>query len=522
MKFSTLNLNEKIVEILNQNGFEFATEIQQKAIPIILQRQDAIFRSETGSGKTFAFALPILEQIDIECQDVQAIVICPTRELAIQVADETKKIAEGLGIRVCAVFGGSTITRQIDSLKKKPHIVVGTTGRMMDLIEKKALKIETANFVVLDEADEMLDMGFRPDIEKILAKTKKEKNVFLFSATMPDDVIELSKKYLINPTKVEVGEANKALDKIKQQYIYTSSKYKKYTLLELFFSDVYGKCIVFVNTKQYAEEIAKFLNNNSTPCRAIHSDLRQAERKRVIEMFKAGKIDVLVATDVASRGLDIKNVKWIINYDLPHEMEYYVHRIGRTARAGESGSVINIITTIGQLSYMRDIERTTKAKITLFDTKSENLRQYFVDTKKLAKENSRFAKKDKKNYGKQRYTYFDFVEEFGEDENLKDKKELNSKFKSEKNISKRTKKTNEFSNKFEKHKTNNYIEKNKSTKFYKNDFDKEEDKKFNKHKGFSNRKKDDRPSKFVFEDKKKKKKVKPKKDESKWYSKFSK
>ncbi len=393
MNFLDLGLQKNIVDVLNNLNYVLPTEIQQKAIPTILKRQDAICRSETGSGKTFAFGLPIIQNIDAQNQNIQALIVCPTRELAMQVADEVKKIAIPLGVKVCAVFGGSTIARQVDSLKKNPQIVVGTTGRIMDLINKKALKIESANFVVLDEADEMLDMGFLPDIEKILFHTKNDRTTLMFSATMPKEVKILAEKYQKNAALIEIGTENKALDKIKQQYIFVDRKSKKEALKEIFYSDVYGKTIVFVNTKQFVDDVAHYLSKNSILCKAIHSDIRQNDRKRVLDSFKQGKIDVLIATDVASRGLDIKDVKWVINFDLPHELEFYVHRIGRTARAGESGSVVNIITSLEQLSYMHDIEKQTKAKITLFETKSENLKQYFVDTKKLAKKNNRFVNK---------------------------------------------------------------------------------------------------------------------------------
>ena len=398
MNFSKLNLDKKIIDVLNGLGFLYPTEVQQRAIPTILSGKDAIVRSETGSGKTFAFVLPIIQKIDTNNNAVQALVVCPTRELAIQVADETKKIAEAMNVKVCAVFGGSNIDRQIASLKKQPHIVIGTTGRIMDLIKRKALKIENANFVVLDEADEMLDMGFRPDIENILSHTKMSRQTLLFSATIPNEVKELANKYQKNATLIEIGAANKALNNIKQTYIFVEKKYKKQALLELFFSDVYSKTIVFVNTKAFAEDIEHFLNKNKIVAKALHGDLRQNERKRILDGFKAEKFYILIATDVAARGLDIKNIDYVINFDLPHELEFYVHRIGRTARAGASGEVINLITSLEQLSWMRDIEKSTKAKISLYETESENLKQYFVDTKKLAKMNNRFANHTNNNF----------------------------------------------------------------------------------------------------------------------------
>ena len=409
MNFEDLGISEEIIEILKGLGFAHPTEVQQKSIPVILSGNEIICRSQTGSGKTFAFGVPVVQMIDKGNSSVQALVVCPTRELSVQVCDEIKKIATPLSIRTCAVFGGSNIDRQIKSLKKQPQIVVGTTGRIMDLIKRGSLKIETANYVVLDEADQMLDMGFKPDIEKILAHTKKEKNVLMFSATMPDGVKDIAKKFQNQPTIIEIGTENKALETIEQTYMFVQRKLKKQALTELFFSDVFGKTIVFVNTKTFADDVAHHLNKATIKCRSIHSDIRQNERKRVLENFKKGKFDVLVATDVASRGLDIDNVEWVINFDLPHETEQYVHRIGRTARAGKSGKVINLITSLEMLSQMKDIEKLTNANIQKFETASENLSQYFVDTKKIARERTQKKRENAEKKSK-RFGTFEFLE----------------------------------------------------------------------------------------------------------------
>lgn len=495
MNFSKINLCEQIVDILQSFGFKYPTEVQQKTIPIILNGNDVIIRSETGSGKTFAFVLPILQKIDRENKNIQALVLCPTRELAMQVADETKKIAEPMKIDVCAVFGGSNIDRQIKTIKKNPHIVIGTTGRVMDLIKRKALKIESAKFLVLDEADEMLDMGFRPDIEMIMGHTQKHKQTLLFSATMPNEIKELATKYQQNPNLVEIGKENKALDNIKQNYIYVNKKNKKQVLLELFYSDIYTKTIVFVNTKSFAEDIESFFRKNRVNAKALHGDMRQNERKRVLNEFKNEKTQILVATDVAARGLDINDVEYVINFDLPHELEFYVHRIGRTARAGKSGCVINIITSLEQFSQMRDIEKATNAKINLYKTESENLKQYFVDTKKLAKarqktdntftkQNLKNNKRDKK-YNKRgtfeeefsqnkqfkRFSTFDYFDDFyGEDYNKNQyNKNANSKKQKNKHMNKNKtiKNKNLFANVAERNSTKNkkfHKLKNKSKK----------------------------------------------------------
>ena len=363
MTFLELGLEKNICDIMAKLNFLSPTEVQQKSIPPILFGKDVLVRSETGSGKTFAFVLPVLQKINNQKDDIQSLVVCPTRELAIQVADETKKIAEELNIRVCAVFGGSTIDRQIKSLKKKPQIVIGTTGRILDLLKRHALKLETVDYLVLDEADEMLDMGFKPDIEKILLHTKKDRQTLMFSATIPDGIKDLAKNYQNGSVLIEIGEANKAIKTIEQNYIYVQKKQKQNLLVELLYSEIYEKTIVFVNTKQYAEDLEHLLSKKKLNCRAIHGDMKQTERRRVLDAFRDGKIDVLLATDVAARGLDIKDVNYVVNFDLPHEIEFYVHRIGRTARAGKSGVVINLITSPEQMSYVRQIEKETGAKM---------------------------------------------------------------------------------------------------------------------------------------------------------------
>lgn len=397
MNFLDLGLGKEIVDVLTKLGYTVPTEIQTKAIPLLIANKDVVGRSETGSGKTFAFGLPIIQNINRDDETIQALVVCPTRELAMQDADEIKKVALPLGVRVCAVFGGSNLDRQIDALKRKPQIVVGTPGRIIDLLKRKALKIASTSKIVLDEADEMLDMGFRPDIEKILQNVAKQRQTILFSATIPDEIKEIIKTYQTDSVMVEVGTENKALDKIEQRYMFVDQKNKKEALKELFYSDIFDKTIVFVNTKHYAEDLERFLNKNKVSAKALHGDLRQSARTRVMKMFKDGKIDILIATDVAARGLDIKEVMYVVNFDLPNQLEFYVHRIGRTARAGKSGKVVDIITNLSQLSNLREIEKLTNAKILPYETNSENLKQYFVDTKKLAQKNNRFAKHGKNN-----------------------------------------------------------------------------------------------------------------------------
>lgn len=428
MDFKSLGLNNDIVKILTELGYSTPTEIQQKAIPHILNGKDVVGRSETGSGKTFAFALPIIQNIN-NVNNIQSLVVCPTRELAMQVADEFKKIAQTLNIKVCAVFGGSNLDRQINAVKKNPEIVVGTPGRLIDLLKRKALNLSMIKTVVLDEADEMLDMGFREDIEKILKFSNKLRQTVLFSATIPDEIKEIISNYQTDSVFIEIGQENKAIDKIDQHYLFVEQKYKKDTIKELFWTDVFGRTIVFVNTKRYAEELESFLNKNKISAKALHGDMRQGERKRVIDGYKQGKFDILIATDVASRGIDIKNVKYVVNYDLPQQLEYYVHRIGRTARAGESGQVVNLITNLSQLSYMKEIEKQTGASIGVYQTNNDNLQMYFVDTKKLAKKTNRFISQNKFQQEKRVSKKAEFMASKKQKENKQNEHKKEEKFK---------------------------------------------------------------------------------------------
>ena len=269
MEFNKLGLDQKIVDILRQNGFFYPTEIQQKTIPLVLQKRDVVGRSQTGSGKTFAFGLPIIDNIDKTSQNLQALIVCPTRELAMQVADEIKNIATACDVKTCAVFGGSNIDRQIKALKNNPHILVGTPGRLIDLLGKKRLNLQNITTLVLDEADEMLNMGFRPDIEKILKNTNKNRQTLLFSATLPQEIKDIINNYQNDSVLVELGAENKAIEKIKQSYIFVEQKNKKQLLKELFNCDVFGKTILFVNTKRYAEDLQDFLNKNNIDSKAI-------------------------------------------------------------------------------------------------------------------------------------------------------------------------------------------------------------------------------------------------------------
>ncbi|MDD4316815.1 MAG: DEAD/DEAH box helicase, partial [Clostridia bacterium] len=335
--FNQLNLSEWILNALEAKSFVVPTEIQQTCIPLIAEGKDIVGRSKTGSGKTFAFGLPAIDKVDTQLKSIQILVVCPTRELALQVTDELRKITEFKeGCGIVPIYGGADIERQIRALKGG-KIAVGTPGRLMDHMRRGTLKLHNLKMAVLDEADEMLNMGFRDDIESILKATPKSRQTVMFSATMPTAIKAITREYMIEPQYVEIGELNSTIDKIDQSYIRVSRTGKKAALIELFEKLSPERSIVFCNTKRMVDDIKGLLSGKGIDCLALHGDMRQSERKRVMESIKSHKVSTLVATDVAARGIDIEDVAYIFNFDLPNDVEYYIHRIGRTARAGKSG-----------------------------------------------------------------------------------------------------------------------------------------------------------------------------------------
>lgn len=360
--FEELEVSEKIKKGIIEMGFEEATPIQSLTIPLALKGQDIIGQAQTGTGKTAAFGIPLLEKIYIPDPGVQSIVLCPTRELCIQVAEEISKIANYMKIKVLPVYGGQPIGRQIRSLNKGIHVVIGTPGRVIDHIERKTLKLEGVSMVVLDEADEMLDMGFREDIEKILRNVPKQRQTLLFSATMSKDILRLTKKYQKNPKLIKISHHQITAPEIEQIYFEVRTKEKTEALSRLI--DVYDihLALVFCNTKRRVDHLVKDLRARGYFVAGIHGDMRQSQRDRVMNKYRKGKIDILVATDVAARGIDVPDVEAVFNYDVPNDNEYYVHRIGRTGRAGKTGQAFTFVA--GKEIYkLRDIQRFTKTKI---------------------------------------------------------------------------------------------------------------------------------------------------------------
>ena len=365
-----MELNFKLSAFLEKAvqdmGYEKLTEIQEKTIPLILEGKDVIGKSKTGSGKTAAFGIPAVESIDLEInrKNTQVLILCPTRELAIQACGEIRKLTKyASGIKTLAVYGGQPIVRQIPLLNQGCQIVVGTPGRVIDHIKRKTLRLNNVSMVVLDEADEMLNMGFREDIETILQQTPEDRQTILFSATMPRSILNIVDIYQKKPTLIEVESQNQTVDTIKQYYIDCPKGKKVDVMLKILKDNNINLSIIFCNTKRMVDELAELLQDEGIRAKGLHGDMRQRERDHVMNAFRKGQASVLVATDVAARGLDVDNIEAVINYDIPTFSEYYVHRIGRTGRAGKSGLSFSLIQGKRQVIMLRDIMRSTKTTI---------------------------------------------------------------------------------------------------------------------------------------------------------------
>ncbi|MDF1508570.1 DEAD/DEAH box helicase [Robertmurraya sp. DFI.2.37] len=361
-KFEDLGISPATMRSLKRMGFEEATPVQAETIPLSLENKDLIGQAQTGTGKTAAFGIPLIDKIDKDSNVIQGIVIAPTRELAVQVSEELYKIGYGKRARVLAIYGGQDINRQIRALKNHPHIIVGTPGRILDHINRKTIRLENIHTVVLDEADEMLNMGFIEDIEAILSKTPEERQTLLFSATMPAPIQRMAEKFMKDPQVVRVKTKEVTVPLIEQYYLEVQEKSKFDILTRLLDIQTPELAIVFGRTKRRVDELSEALNLRGYMAEGIHGDLSQAKRLSVLRKFKEGSIDVLVATDVAARGLDISGVTHVYNFDIPQDPESYVHRIGRTGRAGKEGVAMTFITP-REKSYLAVVERTTKRKM---------------------------------------------------------------------------------------------------------------------------------------------------------------
>ncbi len=363
IRFDSLPLSEGIQEAVKEMGFEFASPIQSEAIPFVLEGRDVIGQAQTGTGKTAAFGIPMIEHIVPFEKFVQAIILCPTRELAVQVSEEMKKLAKFTkGVWVTTVYGGDSIDRQIKSLKAGANIVVGTPGRVIDLIERRALKLQQASMIVLDEADEMLDMGFREDIESILQEMPNERQTVLFSATMSKPILALTSRYLTDPKLVKVVKNEMTNVNIEQLYFDVKGRAKMEVTTRLIDFYALKLMLIFCNQKKRVDEVVEELVARGYSAEGLHGDLRQSQRTQVMNRFRNGNVSILVATDVAARGLDVDNVDAVINYDIPLDEEYYVHRIGRTGRAGKFGKAFTLVVG-SERNRLREIMNFTKVKI---------------------------------------------------------------------------------------------------------------------------------------------------------------
>jgi len=363
LKFKELELSPELLKSVERAGFEEATPIQSETIPLALEGKDVIGQAQTGTGKTAAFGLPMLEKIDANRQELQGLVIAPTRELAIQTQEELYRLGRDKRVRVQAVYGGADIGRQIRGLKDRPHIVVGTPGRMLDHINRHTLKLGTVETLVLDEADEMLNMGFLEDIESIISKVPDQRQTLLFSATMPPAIKNIGVKFMKDPTHVKIKTKEMTADLIDQYYV-RAKEYEKFDVMTRLL-DVQSPelTIVFGRTKRRVDELARGLEARGYRAEGIHGDLSQQKRMSVLRSFKSGHLDILVATDVAARGLDISGVTHVYNYDIPQDPESYVHRIGRTGRAGKGGMSVTFVTP-NEMGYLHVIENLTKKRMT--------------------------------------------------------------------------------------------------------------------------------------------------------------
>lgn len=364
IRFEESGLDERIIRAVKEMGFESMSPIQQQAIPAVLEGKDIIGQAQTGTGKTAAFGIPVLQMMDPQVKGVQCIVLCPTRELAIQAADEIRKYAKYMhGIKVLPIYGGQDINRQIRSLASNVQIVVGTPGRVMDHMRRHTLKLQNIKVMVLDEADEMLNMGFREDIETILQGVNEEHQTVLFSATMPQAILEITSQYQkADATHIQIQKKELTVPLVKQYYYEVKRENKEEVVARLL--DFYNprQTLIFCNTKKMVDELADKLKGRGYFAEGLHGDLSQAQRDKVMNGFRSGTTEILIATDVAARGIDVDDVEAVINYDVPQDIEYYVHRIGRTGRAGRSGRSFTLV--VGREIYkIREIENICNTKI---------------------------------------------------------------------------------------------------------------------------------------------------------------
>ena len=358
LTFADLGLSEPMLKALEKKGYGYPTTIQAEAIPHFLQWRDVIAKAPTGTGKTFAFGIPMIEHIDAQCPDVQGLILAPTRELAIQIGDELRGLLTHYqGIRVAVLYGGAGIGGQIQQLQKKPQIVVATPGRLMDHYNRKTIRLDKIQTVVLDEADRMLDMGFFKDVTKIIEKVKNRKNLGLFSATISQEVMTVSWMYQRDEVEITVEPKQQDKPDIDQYSMTVTPLEKAETTLRLIRTQGFERVIIFCNTKHMCQRLCDEFQRAGLDCECIHGDIKQSQREKTMQRYRAGKLAILIATDVASRGIDVDDVECVINYDIPEENEYYVHRIGRTGRARRKGSAYSMVGNFPEKAKLDEIAK---------------------------------------------------------------------------------------------------------------------------------------------------------------------
>lgn len=362
INFSSLGVNQELTGILKQNGITEPTPVQEKSIPELMAGRDIIAQAQTGTGKTLAFLLPIIQRINVEDHFIQALIITPTRELAIQITAEVKKLILGNEVKILAVYGGQDVERQIKKLKGAIHIVIGTPGRLLDHLRRKSVDLKKIKMLVLDEVDQMLDMGFSKDIDMIIRQTSSAHQTMLFSATISKGIRVLASRYLKDPAQVHIRSRNITLDEIKQLVILTTDRAKQDALVKIIEEENPFMAIIFCRTKRRASALNRDLQERGYNTDELHGDITQAKREKVMQSFRNAKIQFLVATDVAARGLDIEGITHIFNYDIPEDAESYVHRIGRTGRAGQTGKAVTFATPKDR-ELLELIEKGIEARI---------------------------------------------------------------------------------------------------------------------------------------------------------------
>lgn len=361
--FLSLGISDELVKKLRGFGVAQPTPIQEQAIPYVLEKKDVIAQAQTGTGKTFAFILPILEKMDKDAKHVQALIVTPTRELALQITDEFEKLIADLeGVDVLAVYGGQDVDKQLKKLKKNVQIVVGTPGRLLDHIKRGTIKLSQVNFLVLDEADQMLHIGFFNEVEDIIQETPKSRQTMLFSATMPEEIRILARKHMREPKYIQVEKTQGPADNVKQIAIHTIDRAKQATLIQLVETHRPYLAVIFCRTKRRVSKLYEVLRSHKFLCDELHGDLSQAKREQVMKRFRDGEIQLLIATDVAARGLDVEGVTHVFNYDIPLDAESYIHRIGRTGRAGTKGLAITFYSSADKPT-LEMIEKELNIKI---------------------------------------------------------------------------------------------------------------------------------------------------------------